>query len=345
MNKLHRENLINMTEAETVSLLRSMGEKDFRGRQVFNWVSRGVDSIEDMVNLPKDIRCELKKVSYLERLKAVTVQRSGEDGTHKYLFCTEDGHGVESVLMKYKYGNSLCISSQIGCRMGCSFCASTLSGCIRGLTGGEMMDQVLMVHKESNKEISRIVVMGMGEPMDNLAELFRFLQMINNKNGVNMGWRNITVSTCGLVPGIMAMAKEYPQVNLAVSLHSAISRVRADMMPVESAYPIKELIKACRQYVHDTGRRITFEYALIKGINDGEEDIRILADLLRGINCHVNLIPLNPVKDTEMKGSSHKEAIKISNTLEKLGIPTTVRRSFGKDIEGACGQLRNSFRK
>ena len=276
-------------------------------------------------------------------LEIVDKQVSSIDGTAKYLFRLQDGNLIESVLMKYKHGNSVCISSQAGCRMGCKFCASTIDGLKRNLTPSEMLEQIYRIQLESGERVSNVVVMGTGEPFDNYNNLIRFLRLLTDENGVHISARNITVSTCGIVPNIKAFAEEDMQVTLAISLHAPNNEKRRKMMPIANKYSIEELLEACRYFFEKTGRRITFEYSLADGVNDSSQDARELISLLKGMNCHVNLIPINPVEELEFEGSAKKVAEKFKNKLEKSRINVTIRREMGRDIDGACGQLRRKF--
>lgn len=335
-------NLKNMEIKELQEFIETLGEKKFRGKQIFSWIYKGVESFEEMRNIPKSLIEKLEKVAYIGNLEKDTVQISRKDGTRKYLFQLDDGNCIESVFMKYKYGNTICVSSQAGCRMGCRFCASTLGGLKRNLEPGEILDQILSVERDTGEKINHIVVMGTGEPFDNYDNLAKFLRIVNDKDGLNIGMRNITVSTCGVVPGIKRFGDEFPQVNLAISLHGPDNEIRGSMMPVNNKYKIEELLKTCREYLDKTNRRITFEYALVDGKNDREQDIKKLANQLSGMLCHVNLIPLNKVRETGLEGTNRKRAEQVAKELEHLGIPATVRREMGADIDGACGQLRLS---
>lgn len=335
-------NLKNMEIAELQSFFESIGEKKFRGKQVFSWIYKGATEFEEMHNLPKTLIEKLKKEAYISNLDTVTVQESKTDGTKKYLFQLEDGNRIESVFMKYKYGNTLCVSSQAGCRMGCRFCASTLDGLQRNLTAGEIADEIISVQRHTGEKIGHVVVMGTGEPFDNYDNIAKFIRLINHKEGLNIGMRNITVSTCGIVPKIKTFAEDFPQVNLAISLHAPNDEIRSSMMPINNSYGIDELLKACREYTEITSRRITFEYTLVDGKNDGEKQIDMLAQKLKGMLCHVNLIPLNKVVESGLEASTRNRAQKIAKYLEDRGIPATVRRELGSDIDGACGQLRLS---
>lgn len=333
-------NLRDLTIKELKGFCEEIGEKPFRAKQIFSWIYKGAESFDEMTDLSKALREKLKEHAYIGKLDIIRVQHSKTDGTRKYLLGLEDGNMIESVFMKYKYGNSICVSSQAGCRMGCKFCASGLDGLKRDLTPGEIAGQILTIEKDTGEKINHIVVMGTGEPFDNYANLKKFLINVNDKEGLNLSMRNITVSTCGLIPRIQDFSKEMKQVNLAISLHSADSETRESMMPVNRSYPVDDLLAACREYTEETGRRITFEYALVKGKTDTKEQMDLLASKLKGMLCHVNLIPLNEVKETGLAGSNRKRAVEIAAYLETRGIPATVRRELGADIDAACGQLR-----
>lgn len=332
--------LKNLTRKELRRWVADHGEKAFRGDQIFSWISHGVLQFEKMSNLSNALRRMLSNTAGIGSLYTVTEQCSAIDGTRKYLFELPDGNRIESVFMKYRYGNSVCISSQAGCRMGCVFCASTRNGLVRNLTAGEMLDQILCVQRETGERVSRVVVMGTGEPLENETELNRFLEMVHDKAGLGISMRHLTVSTCGLIPGIRRLGIQHPQVNLAVSLHAADQVLRSRIMPVSKTYDVDSLLVACRHYADHTGRRITFEYALIRGWNDTRPQIRLLAGKLQQVHCHVNLIPLNPVEETGLHGTSRERAGEIAAFLQQKGIPATVRRRLGADIDAACGQLR-----
>ncbi|MCH3954831.1 MAG: 23S rRNA (adenine(2503)-C(2))-methyltransferase RlmN [Eubacterium sp.] len=339
------KDLRNLTEAEMQDLAKEAGQPAFRGRQLFGWVYKGRTDFREMTNLPEVFTAWLKDNAELDSLKLLARQKSKTDGTQKFLYGLKDGNAVETVFMKYKYGNTVCVSSQAGCRMHCAFCASGINGLVRSLTAGEIISQLLDTERETGEKISRIVVMGTGEPFDNYDQISRFIRILHEKDGRNMSSRNITVSSCGLVPGIRKFSEDFPQVNLAVSLHAPVSSLRDELMPVNHSYPLEELIPACRAYTEKTGRRITFEYALIRGKNDTDEMIGKLIHLLRGMLCHVNLIPLNEVSETGLLTSGRKRAEEIQKRLEDSGIPATVRRQLGADIDGACGQLRLKAQK
>jgi 23S rRNA (adenine2503-C2)-methyltransferase len=335
-----KKDLKDLTIKELERYLEKQGEKKFRAKQIFSWIYKGADRFEDMTNLSKELRDKLSEEAKLGKLEILKVQSSEKDGTRKYLFGLEDGNSIESVFMKYKFGNTVCISSQAGCRMGCSFCASAINGLQRNLTAGEMADQILSIEKDTGEKVGNIVVMGTGEPLDNYENLTRFIENIHEKDGLNIGMRSITVSTCGLVPKMTDIAKDFPQINLAVSLHAPNDSIRNKMMPISKRYPMDELLAACKKHVEATGRRITFEYALVKGINDSDKNAEELAAKLRGVNCHVNLIPLNRVAETGLYGTERTDAERFRDILEKRGIQVTIRRELGSDIDAACGQLR-----
>lgn len=339
MTDIFKKDLRSMTHEETVDLLISLGAPKFRGTQVFEWIGKGAENTDMMKNLPIALRKDIDENAEISGLRLTTVQKSS-DGTRKYLFELTDGNTIETVFMKYSYGNSICISSQAGCRMGCRFCASTRNGLIRNLTAGEMISQIMEAEKDTGEKINHIVIMGTGEPFDNYENVSRFLKIVNDKKGKNIGMRNITVSTCGLAPLIDKFGDDFDQVNLAVSLHAPNDEIRSAMMPVNNAYPLKELISVCRRYTKKTNRRITFEYTLVNGVNDSDECAEELIELIGGMLCHVNLIPLNKVSGTGFDTVSRKRAEEFKEILEKRGIPATVRRELGSDIDAACGQLR-----
>jgi len=319
-----------------------LGEKAFRARQIYNWLHvRLAEGFDDMTNLSRAFRESLKLKYRCTPPEVVRVQESGADGTRKYLFQLEDGQMVESVWMKYRHGNSVCISSQAGCRMGCTFCASTLEGLARNLTPSEMLDQIYMISRMTGERVSNVVVMGCGEPLDNYDNLLRFIRLLTDENGLHISQRNVTVSTCGLVPEMKRLAREKLQITLAVSLHAATDEKRRTLMPIARRYSIAELMEACSCYFENTGRRITFEYSLMGGLNDSDEDAELLAELAAPLNCHVNLIPVNPVKERDYVQSEGKRIIFFKNKLEKNRINVTIRREMGRDIDGACGQLRH----
>lgn len=321
-----------------------LGDKKFRAKQIYEWMHvKLVQRFDEMTNLPKDLRQRLEAQTTLSPVEVADLLVSGIDGTRKYLFRMEDGSIIESVLMKYKHGNSVCISSQVGCRMGCRFCASTLLGLERHLTAAEMLGQVYAIQRETGERVSNVVIMGTGEPLDNYEAAVRFIRMISNEKGLNISQRNITLSTCGLVPEIYRLADEHLQITLAVSLHASNDEKRKSMMPIANKYSIGELLKACRYYYDTNGRRLTFEYSLAGGVNDSPEDARALAHLLKGFMWHVNLIPINPVEERDYIQSDRKSIVNFKNNLEKYGGNVTIRREMGRDIQAACGQLRRRY--
>lgn len=330
-----------MTLAELREDIEQLGEKSFRAKQIYEWLHRKlVSSFDEMTNLSVELRCKCKERYELTALKQVRMQESTIDGTRKYLFALADGNLVESVFMRYKHGNSVCISSQVGCRMGCRFCASTLDGWERNLTPSEMLDQIYAIERHTGERVSNVVVMGTGEPFDNYEHLLRFLQLLTDENGLHISQRNVTVSTCGLVPRIYELAKEKLQITLALSLHATTDEKRRRLMPIANQYSIAELMDACSYYFEQTGRRLTFEYSLVGGVNDTKEDAQELIALVKPLNCHVNLIPVNPIRERDYVQSEAKAVQSFKNRLERSGVQVTVRREMGRDIDGACGQLR-----
>lgn len=328
----------SMTQGEITAALREMGESAFRGKQIFSWLHKGARSFDEMSDLSKDLRARLAAEYYITSPEIACKQVSKLDGTTKYLWRLSDGNCIETVLMSYHHGNTVCISSQVGCRMGCKFCASTIAGKVRDLRASEMLDQVLFTRLDSGREISNIVLMGIGEPLDNRETVLRFLQLVNHPDGLNIGMRHISLSTCGIVPGIDALAQEDLQLTLSVSLHAPDSETRSRIMPVNRSYDVEELFAACHRYFQKTGRRISFEYAMIDGVNDNDWQADLLAKKIRGMPGHVNLIPLNDVTESEFKPSRRVAA--FQKRLESHGITATVRRSLGGDIDASCGQLR-----
>jgi 23S rRNA (adenine2503-C2)-methyltransferase len=340
------EDIKSMNLAELTAYIAGLGEKPFRARQIYEWIhKKQADSFDEMTNLSKPLREKLHAQAHLAALHTEAVQVSKIDGTRKYLFMLDDGNVIESVLMKYKHGNSVCISSQVGCRMGCRFCASTLDGLVRGLTPAEMLDQIYQIGKDIGERISNVVVMGTGEPLDNYDNLLKFIELLTDENGLNISQRNLTVSTCGIVPRMRELADKKLQITLALSLHASSQEKRLSLMPVANKYDIHEVVEACRYYFEQTGRRVTFEYSLVGGVNDTEEDARELAELIHGMNCHVNLIPVNPIKERDYVQSNANVIAEFRKRLEKSGITATVRREMGRDIDGACGQLRRKFKE
>ena len=333
-------NILDLELRELENYIKNAGQPIFRASQIFCWIAKGITEPEKMTNISPNF-WTLPWIDGLSaELPEVIRAQVSKDGTVKCLMEMADGEAVETVFMKYRYGNSICISSQAGCRMGCTFCASGMNGLSRDLTAGEMYGQVLAMEKETGERISHVVVMGTGEPFDNYENLAKFIRIINDSKGKNLGMRNITVSTSGLIPMIGRFGDDFPQVNLAISLHSADSRERSEIMPVNKAYPLEELIAACKRYTEKTSRRITFEYTLIKGVNDDKAHLEKLTGLLKGMLCHVNLIPLNEVKEKNYRSGTRERAEEFREALEKQGIPATVRRELGSDIDAACGQLR-----
>lgn len=333
------KNLKDFELNELKDIALSLGESKFRGEQLFNWLWKHA-TIDEMTNIPVSFRRKLKENGFFSGNLEVAEREISKDGTRKYLFVLEDGNAIESVFMKYKYGNTVCISSQAGCRMGCKFCASTLDGLRRNLSPGEMVEQILAIEADTGETVSHVVVMGTGEPFDNYDNLAKFLRLMNEPKGKNMSMRNITVSTCGLIPVIKTFQKEFPQANLAISLHAPNDEVRKVLMPIAKKYSMDELLEAAKEYTEETSRRITFEYALSDGINDSKKDALELVQKLKGMLCHVNLIPLNRVSETGLMPANEKSVDEFREVLEKHRIPVTVRRELGADISGACGQLR-----
>lgn len=343
MRETQRKDIKSMPLGQLEAELARLGEKPFRARQIYQWMhvklARG---FEEMTNLPKALRESLGETYRYTCLETVRVQESKADGTKKFLFRLPDGNLVESVRMKYRHGNSVCISSQVGCRMGCRFCASTLDGLERNLLPSEMLDQVYAIQLSTGERVSHVVVMGMGEPLDNYENLLAFIRMLTDENGLHISQRNVTVSTCGLVPRMRELADEKLQITLALSLHAATDGKRRELMPIADRFAIRELMEACRYYFEQTGRRITFEYSLMGGINDTDRDAELLAALARPLGCHVNLIPVNPVKERPFVQSEGARIRAFQNKLEKYKINGTIRREMGRDIDGACGQLRRA---
>ncbi|MBQ4537624.1 MAG: 23S rRNA (adenine(2503)-C(2))-methyltransferase RlmN [Lachnospiraceae bacterium] len=336
----------SMTLQELMAEMEKLGEKKFRATQIYNWMHQKLArSFDEMTNLSAALREKCKEQYEITALQAVQVQESAIDGTRKYLFALSDGNVVESVWMKYKHGNSVCISSQVGCRMGCKFCASTLDGLERNLTPSEMLDQIYSITFLTRERVSNVVVMGTGEPMDNYDNLLRFLKLLTAEEGLHISQRNITVSTCGIVPKMRELAEEKLQITLALSLHATTDEKRKKLMPVANSYSITELMEACRYYFEQTGRRITFEYSLVGGVNDTDEDAAELIALVKPLNCHVNLIPVNPIKERDFVQSENAAIQAFKNKLEKNRINVTIRREMGRDIDGACGQLRRRHKE
>ena len=340
-----KQDIKSMNLAEMQAMMKEMGEPAFRAKQIFVWLHKGVTSFDGMTNLSKSLREKLEENCYITAPKVVRKQTSQKDGTIKYLWQLGDGNCVETVVMRYHHGNSVCISSEVGCAMGCAFCASTIGGLVRRLTPSEMVDQVLFSSLDSGLPISNIVLMGIGEPLDNYDTVMRFLELINSPDGMNIGMRHISLSTCGLVRKIEQLAERDLQLTLSVSLHAPDNETRSGIMPVNRAFPLEQLIPACRKYYEKTGRRISFEYAMIKGVNDTKEQCSKLIRLLHGLPCHVNLIPLNHVEESPLQPSTRQDVLAFQKQLEAAGITATVRRTLGSDIDASCGQLRRKHEK
>ena len=338
-------NLKNCNQQELADIFKELGQPAFRAKQVFTWLHKGVRSYEEMTNLPKALRDTLTEAYPIHAPKVVRKQESKRDGTIKYLWELADGNCVETVLMRYNYGNTVCISTEVGCRMGCAFCASTIGGLVRRLEPYEMLDEVLFTQLDSGLPISRIVLMGIGEPLDNFDNVMRFLELVNDENGMNISMRHISLSTCGLVPKIDELAKRKLQISLAISLHGPNNEIRNQIMPVNKAYPIDELLDACRRYYAATSRRIHFEYAMIDGVNDSEENAKELLRRLKGLPAHINMIPLNHVEESPLKPSSKAAIARFQKILEDGGVTATIRRTLGGDIDASCGQLRRKYNK
>lgn len=329
--------------SELTEYIVGMGEKKFRAAQLYEWMHKKLASgYDEMTNISEKLKERLKEDTLYTCLEPVRIQESKLDGTKKYLFRLYDDNLIESVLMKYHHGNSVCISSQVGCKMGCRFCASTLNGCVRNLTPAEMLDQVYRIQQLTGERVSNIVIMGSGEPMDNYVNVVKFLELINSEKGLNISQRNITVSTCGLVPKIKQLAELKLQITLAISLHAPNDELRRTMMPIADTYSIEQIMEACRYYLDKTARRISFEYSLVKGVNDTTGCARQLIALVHGMNCHINLIPVNPIKERDYEQSEKNSIHNFKDLLEKAGINVTIRREMGRDIDGACGQLRQN---
>jgi 23S rRNA (adenine2503-C2)-methyltransferase len=333
--------LRSMTLPEMEAYMESIGEKKFRGRQIYEWLHKRLAfSWDEMNNIPKKLKEKISADREMYGVKMVDCFISKLDGTRKYLFELHDGNIIESVLMKYKHGNSVCISSQAGCRMGCRFCASTLGGLDRNLEPSEMLSQIYYIQKDTQERVSNVVMMGTGEPMDNFDHVLRFLELITSEDGLNISQRNLTISTCGIVPKIRELAEKHLQITLAISLHSPNDEMRRELMPIANKYSMDELLDACKYYFHETNRRMTFEYSLVAGVNDQPEHALELCTRLRGFPCHVNLIPVNPIKERDFKQSLPESVTEFKKILEKNRVNVTIRREMGADINAACGQLR-----
>ena len=329
-----------MTEEEITRVLADMGQPAFRGKQVFTWLHRGVRSFDEMSNLSKPLRQQLAQAYTISVPTVARKQESRLDGTIKYLWQLADGNCIETVLMRYRHGNSVCISSQVGCAMGCRFCASTQAGRVRDLTAGEIAAEIYTAQKDTGERVSHIVLMGIGEPLHNFNNVMDFLEIISCPEGVNIGMRNISLSTCGLVPKIDQLAEKKLQLTLSISLHAPTNQIRSSMMPVNDAYPVEQLIQTVRRYQETTGRRVSFEYSMVRGVNDSDACARQLADLIRGMGAHVNLIPINPVDGSPYSATDAANVHRFQQKLESLGVNATVRRRLGSEISAACGQLR-----
>lgn len=339
-------NILDFSLEKLKRWMKDNGESEFRGKQIFDWIyKKNIWDFEHMNNIPKATKEKLKDNFYIGIPEALEVYKSREEDTFKFLYRYRDGNIIESVVMKYKHGNSICVSTQIGCRMGCKFCASTVEGMVRNLSSGEILAQILKSQKEIGERISNVVLMGSGEPLDNYSNVIDFFNIVNSDYSLNIGQRHITLSTCGIVPKIKELADENLQITLAISLHAPNDNLRKNMMPIANKYSIDEIIEACRYYIDKTKRRISFEYALVKGVNDSRESAEELANLLKGLLCHVNLIPINEVKENDFRKSSKDNIKNFCHILTETGIETTIRREMGSDINAACGQLRRSYLK
>ena len=340
----NKKALKNFTEAEMKEFMKEIGEKAFRGTQVYSWIYKGAKTFYDMKNIPKSLREKLEEVSYIGNIDIELKLESKDGKTKKYLFLLNDGNIIETVMMDYDSRVTVCVSNQVGCRMGCRFCASTMDGLVRNLEPWEILDQIMKIQEDTGKRVSNLVLMGSGEPLDNYDNTKQFLKIVNDENGLNIGYRHITLSTCGIVPKIYELADLEIPINLAISLHSPYDDKRKEIMPVANKYSIKEILDACRYYIKKTNRRVTFEYSLIKGVNDGKKEAEALASLLKGMLCHVNLIPINEVDERDFKKPDKAFIYKFRDYLEERNIPATVRISMGSDISGACGQLRRKHK-
>lgn len=340
----NKKALKNFTEAEMKDFMKEIGEKAFRGSQVYSWIYKGAKNFDDMKNIPKSLREKLEEVSYIGDIDIELKLESKDGKTKKYLFLLNDGNIIETVMMDYDSRVTVCVSNQVGCRMGCRFCASTMDGLVRNLEPWEILDQIMKIQEDTGKRVSNLVLMGSGEPLDNYENTKQFLKIVNDENGLNIGYRHITLSTCGIVPKIYELADLEIPINLAISLHSPYDDKRREIMPVANKYSIKEILDACRYYIKKTNRRVTFEYSLIKGVNDGKKEAEALASLLKGMLCHVNLIPINEVDERDFKKPDKAFIYKFRDYLEERNIPATVRISMGSDISGACGQLRRKHK-
>ncbi len=340
-----KNHIKSMNIPQLQELFKTLGQPAFRAKQVFSWLHRGARTYDEMTNIPAPLREELKRSYPICAPQVIRKQESALDGTVKYLWLLSDGNCVETVLMRYRYGNTVCVSTQVGCRMGCAFCASTLGGLVRSLEPFEILDQVLFTQLDSGAPVSHIVLMGIGEPLDNLENVLRFLELVNSPDGMNISMRHISLSTCGLVPKIDELAEKKLQITLSVSLHAPNDAIRNTIMPVNKAYPVEQLLDACRRYYKKTNRRISFEYAMIRDVNDTRQAANELIKQLKGLPAHINLIPLNYVEESPLKPSTRQSVQNFQKTLEDAGIPATVRRTLGSDIDASCGQLRRKYTK
>lgn len=343
---MYKGNIVlkNLTEKEMKDFLVSIGEKKFRGSQIFSWIYKNIRDFDEMNNIPKSLREKLKETSIIGNIDIELRLESEIDNTKKYLFLLNDGNIIETVAMEYDNRVTVCVSNQVGCRMGCRFCASTIDGLERNLEAWEILDQIMKVQEDLGKRVSNVVMMGSGEPLDNFENSKKFLELVNEENGLNIGYRHITLSTCGLVDKIYELADLEIPINIAISLHSPFDDERQEIMPVAKKYSIDEIIKACNYYISKTNRRITFEYSLIKGKNDSDREAKKLVELLRGMLCHVNLIPINPIEERDFEKPDMEYINRFKNYLDKKNIPVTIRNSMGADISGACGQLRRKVK-
>lgn len=337
------KNILDYSLVELQSWMKENKEPAFRAKQIFEWMSKGIYDFGGMKNIPNSLKEKISEEFEIYIPKIIKKYESQKDGTIKMLLEYKDGNIIESVIMRYSYGNSICVSTQVGCRMGCKFCASTLGGRVRNLTAGEILGEVLAGQQLLNDRISNIVLMGSGEPFDNYDNVMKFLELVNSPDLVNIGQRHITLSTCGIVPKIYEFADREMQVTLAISLHSTTDEKRKDIMPIANKYSIEEILEACRYYIKKTNRRVTFEYSLVSGVNDTPEDARRLHEILKGILCHINLIPINEIKENDFKKSQKQNVDKFEKILKNYGMDVTVRREMGSDIDAACGQLRKNF--
>lgn len=338
-----KQDIKSMTQAEMAEALKAMGQPAFRAKQIFTWLHKGVTSFDDMTNISKELRARLGEAYYITAPRVARKQQSKKDGTVKYLWELGDGNCVETVLMQYHHGNTVCISSEVGCPMGCKFCASTLAGLVRSLTPAEMLDEIYTLTRESGQRVSNVVLMGIGEPLDNFENVMKFMRILSSPQGYNLSLRHLSLSTCGLVDRIYELAEQKLGLTLSISLHAPNDAIRSQTMPINKRYNIEELLGACRYYFEKTGRRISFEYALIEGVNDEIAHANELADRLKGMAAHVNLIPVNPVKERGFKRGSRQRIEAFQKALEQRGVNATVRRELGADINAACGQLRREY--